>query len=33
MLCEEAGHYGNVQYVGYCGQHWGKKVSIMAFHI
>eukprot|EP00794_Sanderia_malayensis_P003018 gene3018-3476_t len=25
MLCEEAGHYGNVQYVGYCSQHWTKK--------
>ncbi|XP_065053699.1 protein AF-10-like isoform X2 [Rhopilema esculentum] len=25
MLCEEAGHYGNVQYVGYCSQHWAKK--------
>ena len=27
MLCEEAGHFGNVQYVGYCTQHWAKKVS------
>ena len=27
MLCEEAGHFGNVQYVGYCAQHWAKKVS------
>ena len=29
MLCEEAGHYGNVQYVGYCSQHWAKKVGIL----
>ena len=32
MLCEEAGHFGNVQYVGYCAQHWAKKVFCPLIH-